>query len=143
MRRTPLQLLVLVVTVCLVAGSAFGQTRDTGKQTIRQKNAYLIDINSAPKVELWTLPGIDDAYAQKIIDGRPYRAKSQLVEKSIIPLATYDKIADSISAKRSKNAAKKRARPAVTEIRKKKQLANEQCRAPIPRLARSAQNSDG
>ena len=107
MRRTPLQLLVLVVTVCLVAGSAFGQTRDTGKQTIRQKNAYLIDINSAPKVELWTLPGIDDAYAQKIIDGRPYRAKKQLVQENIIPQDTYDKIADSIIAKRNAAAAKK------------------------------------
>src|SRR5262245_4248201 len=117
MRRTPLHLLVLLVTVCLVAGSAFGPTRDTGKQKVRKKNAYLIDINSAPKVELWTLPGIDDAYAQKIIDERPYRAKSQLVQKNVIPQATYDKIADSISAKRSKNAAKKRARSAVTEIR--------------------------
>ena len=71
-----------------------------------EKNAYLIDINSAPKVELWTLPGIDDAYAQKIIDGRPYRAKKQLVQESIIPQAMYDKIADSIIAKRSMTAPK-------------------------------------
>ena len=68
-------------------------------------------------MELMTLPGIGDADAQKMIDGRPYRATSQLVQKNIIPQATYDKIADSISAKRSKNAAKKRTRPAVTEIR--------------------------
>jgi hypothetical protein len=58
-------------------------------------------------VELWTLPGIDDVYAQKIIDGRPYRAKKQLVQKNIIPQATYDKIADSIIAKGSAAAAKK------------------------------------
>src|SRR5215471_20711735 len=100
MRRTPLNLLVLLVTVCLVAGSAFGQTRDNGKQAVRkakaktEKNAYLIDINSAPKMELMTLPGIGDADAQKMIDGRPYRAKGQLVQKNIIPQATYDKIAD-------------------------------------------------
>ena|SRR5262249_61211616 len=123
MRRTPLNLLVLLVTVCLVAGSAFGQTRDTGKQNVRkttakiQKSAYLIDINSASKIELMTLPGIDDAEAQKMIDGRPYSVKGQLVLKNVMPQATYDKIADSISAKRSKNAAKKRTRPAVTEIR--------------------------
>jgi len=113
MRRTPLNLLV---TVCLVAGSAFGQTRDTGKQNVRkttakiEKNAYLIDINSASKIELMTLPGIGDAEAQKMIDGRPYSVKGQLVQKNVMPQATYDKIADSISVKRSANAVKKHRR---------------------------------
>src|SRR5262245_41931989 len=117
MRRTPLNLLVLLVNVYLVASSAFGQTKEIGKQTRGkttakiEKNAYLVDINSAPKIELMTLPGIGDADAQKIIDGRPYRAKNQLVQQNIIPQATYDKIADSISVKRSRNAAKKRRRP--------------------------------
>jgi competence protein ComEA len=109
-RKIPLNLLV---TVCLVAGSAFGQTKDTGKKTqsttSSQKSTekkttattekeYQVDINSAPKYELMTLPGIGDADAQKIIDGRPYRAKNQLVQKNIIPPATYDKIVDSIIA---------------------------------------------
>jgi competence protein ComEA len=118
-RKIPLNLLV---AVCLVAGSAFGQTKDTGKKTQSttssqkstekqittktEKNAYQVDINSAPKHELMTLPGIGDAYAQKIIDGRPYRAKNQLVQKNIIPQATYDKMVDSIIAKRSTTAAK-------------------------------------
>jgi len=116
MRRTPLNLLVPSVTLCLMAGLAFGQTRDSGKQSDSKttakakKNVYLIDINSAQKVELWTLPGIDDAYAEKIIDGRPYRATSQLVQKNIISQATYDKIADSISVKRSRTSSKKRTR---------------------------------
>ena len=117
-RKTALNLMV----VCLAAGSAFGQTNDAGKTTQSttsspkstdkkttaktEKNAYLIDINSAPKVELWTLPGIDDAYAQRIIDGRPYRFKKQLIQENIIPQATYDKIADSIIAKRSTTATK-------------------------------------
>jgi competence protein ComEA len=114
-RKIPLNLLV---AVCLVAGSAFGQTKDTGKKTqsttssqkstekktttTTEKKPYQVDINSAPKYELMTLPGIGDADAQKIIDGRPYRAKNQLVQKNIIPPATYDKIAESIFAKRSR-----------------------------------------
>jgi competence protein ComEA len=116
--KTPLDLLVLLVTVCLVAGSVFGQTKDTGKETKSttsspkspekkttarsEKNTNLIEINSAPKLELMTLPGIGDADAQKIIDGRPYRAKNELVRKNLIPQATYDKIEDSIIAKRSR-----------------------------------------
>jgi len=59
----------------------------------------LVDINSATKDELSALPGIGDAYSQKIIDGRPYANKTQLMSKKILPKATYDGIKAQIVAK--------------------------------------------
>jgi competence protein ComEA len=66
-----------------------------------KKAAPKMDINSASKEDLMKLPGMDDATAQKIVDGRPYKAKSELVSKKIVTKAMYGKFRNMVIAKQA------------------------------------------
>src|SRR5579859_2038657 len=94
---------LFVLSLLLIAPISRGQSAPAAKAPAKAAAASassdLLDLNTAAKDQLSALPGIGAVYSQKIIDGRPYRAKTELVQKKIIPQATYNKIAKLVIAK--------------------------------------------
>jgi competence protein ComEA len=102
-------LLVALVLGVTLTTSVRAQSQDSSKAAAKQPAAgavvpaakVKIDINSASKDSLMTLKGIGEVYAAAIIKGRPYKRKDELVQRQIIPAATYAKIQSKIIATQS------------------------------------------
>lgn len=104
-------ILVLAIAVSN-AGTAIAQSTSSSASTKSAKSSApadeKLDINAATKEQLRALPGIGEAYSQKIIDGRPYRTKRDLVTRKIISQSTYEKIKDQIIAHQATAKASQR-----------------------------------
>jgi competence protein ComEA len=74
----------------------------TSRQAVVAPNA-VVDINSASAAELKSLPGVTDAEAAKIVQGRPYKQPSDLVAKKILPESEFSKIKDRLTAGHAKS----------------------------------------
>jgi competence protein ComEA len=100
----PVGLLALTIAAPVFAQPATTTTNTTPPAaTMAPSKGSMVDINTASAAELKTLPGVTDSDSAKIIQGRPYNDKSQLVSRHVVSEATYDKIKDHLVAKSPKS----------------------------------------
>src|SRR5215467_14386342 len=89
-----MRIVLAFIATLILAATAQAQSR---LQPVPAAN--LIDLNSASRDDLMTLDGIGEVRADAIIRSRPFRAKTELVERRLIPEALYDKISDKVVAR--------------------------------------------
>jgi competence protein ComEA len=100
-----LRRLLLVPVLLLCLASLAPAQEAAAKPSISERiaaDAAKLDLNTATPDQLKALPGIGDAYVKRIVDGRPYTAKNQLVTRGILPQQVYERIKDQIIAHRPK-----------------------------------------
>ena len=102
LNRCRLAVLILCLLAAFGAPLTAAQAKAAPNAKAAQAQVELLDLNTATQAQLMALPGVGDAYAGKIIAGRPYKAKSELVSRGIVPEATYKKFAGKVIAKQAK-----------------------------------------
>ncbi|MGH8726589.1 MAG: ComEA family DNA-binding protein [Burkholderiales bacterium] len=78
------------------------ERKPAAQRTVEKRDADKLDINTASEEQLSELPGIGKERARSIIRGRPWAAKDELVDRGVLPPATYDKIKEEIIARQRK-----------------------------------------
>ena len=102
----PVRYALAGLVLLLAASAAVAQTRPASPAPAPTAPAGApIDLNSASRDDLMTLDGIGEVRADAIIRARPFKAKTELVERRLIPEAVYDKIADRVTARPPPGAA--------------------------------------